>query len=86
MPVFDFQCTDNQCNHIEEDFYLQTNEAHPACCKCGKPEMRKLLNTRLAISMGKGSSMSFTHKGIKCEVDLTPRKWDPKSQTLKEKL
>jgi putative FmdB family regulatory protein len=86
MPVFDFQCTTTECNHIEEDYYLTSNEAPPACPKCGKPDMKKMLTTKLAISMGKGTSMSFTHKGSKCEADLTIRRYDPATQSLKEKL
>lgn len=42
MPIYTYECTNQECNHTWDDF-IQSNESDPDVCpKCGKNTVQKV--------------------------------------------
>ena len=53
MPIYEYQC--KNCNHTFEEFFLTSKEVKaPACPKCKKGEVEKLLSKPGIQFKGKG--------------------------------
>jgi predicted nucleic acid-binding Zn ribbon protein len=52
MPIYDYQCVNDVCVHVEENVLITTiqreEEERPCCVKC-KSEMRRVMGGRYLI-------------------------------------